>query len=263
MVVGPPDDAAALARPPCRSCRAAVPVDRGVRPARRTACSPTPSPGASAGSTSRSASIPRLPQWLAPDDRTDGAASCSTRPSPTPRCGPARRGSRAGPASATMTAGCRLSPPTPPRRRASGSSPRSPRVPELRGHGLGRRITGWMLDRLVEREGQAALWHYGGNVAAARALRRAGHALAADGRRPTDRLTAHSRRACTTAGRAYGGRPSADVAAGRRRVGVEGPGARSTTVLGAGPVVRRGSTSYALSSSRARPSSGAASTLTS
>jgi GNAT superfamily N-acetyltransferase len=40
--------------------------------------------------------------------------------------------------------------------------------PELRGHGLGRRVTGWTLDRLVEREGQAALWHYGGNLAAAK-----------------------------------------------------------------------------------------------
>jgi GNAT superfamily N-acetyltransferase len=40
--------------------------------------------------------------------------------------------------------------------------------PELRGQGLGRRITGWTLDRLVEREGLAALWHYGGNFAAAR-----------------------------------------------------------------------------------------------
>jgi len=40
--------------------------------------------------------------------------------------------------------------------------------PELRGQGLGRRITGWLLDRLVEREGQAALWHYGGNHAADR-----------------------------------------------------------------------------------------------
>jgi GNAT superfamily N-acetyltransferase len=39
--------------------------------------------------------------------------------------------------------------------------------PELRGHGLGRRVTGWILDRLVEREGLAALWHYGGNLAAA------------------------------------------------------------------------------------------------
>lgn len=41
-------------------------------------------------------------------------------------------------------------------------------LPELRGQGLGRRVTGWLLDRLVEREGQAALWHYGGNHAAAR-----------------------------------------------------------------------------------------------
>lgn len=40
-------------------------------------------------------------------------------------------------------------------------------VPALRGTGLGRRVTGWLLDRLVEREGQAALWHYGGNHAAA------------------------------------------------------------------------------------------------
>ncbi|MDX6202429.1 MAG: hypothetical protein QOJ83_1929 [Frankiales bacterium] len=40
--------------------------------------------------------------------------------------------------------------------------------PELRRHGLGRRVTGWTLDRLVEREGAAALWHYGGNVAAAK-----------------------------------------------------------------------------------------------
>ena len=40
--------------------------------------------------------------------------------------------------------------------------------PELRGHGLGRRVTGWTLDRLVEREGLAALWHYGGNVSAAK-----------------------------------------------------------------------------------------------
>jgi GNAT superfamily N-acetyltransferase len=40
--------------------------------------------------------------------------------------------------------------------------------PELRGHGLGRRVTGWTLNRLVEREGLAALWHYGGNLAAAR-----------------------------------------------------------------------------------------------
>jgi GNAT superfamily N-acetyltransferase len=39
---------------------------------------------------------------------------------------------------------------------------------ELRGQGLGRRITGWTLDRLVEREGLAALWHYGGNLAAAK-----------------------------------------------------------------------------------------------
>jgi GNAT superfamily N-acetyltransferase len=40
--------------------------------------------------------------------------------------------------------------------------------PELRGQGLGTRVTGWILDRLVEREGTAALWHYGANVAAAR-----------------------------------------------------------------------------------------------
>jgi GNAT superfamily N-acetyltransferase len=40
--------------------------------------------------------------------------------------------------------------------------------PELRGQGLGRRVTGWTLNRLVEREGLAALWHYGGNLAAAR-----------------------------------------------------------------------------------------------
>ncbi|BEP15200.1 hypothetical protein acdb102_35110 [Acidothermaceae bacterium B102] len=39
--------------------------------------------------------------------------------------------------------------------------------PELRGQGLGRRVTGWTLDRLVEREGLAALWYYGGNLAAA------------------------------------------------------------------------------------------------
>jgi GNAT superfamily N-acetyltransferase len=40
--------------------------------------------------------------------------------------------------------------------------------PELRGQGLGRRVTGWTLNRLVEREGLAALWHYGGNVSAAK-----------------------------------------------------------------------------------------------
>lgn len=39
---------------------------------------------------------------------------------------------------------------------------------ELRGQRLGRRVTGWTLNRLVEREGTAALWHYGGNLAAAR-----------------------------------------------------------------------------------------------
>jgi GNAT superfamily N-acetyltransferase len=38
--------------------------------------------------------------------------------------------------------------------------------PELRGQGLGRLVTGWILDRLVEREGLAALWHYGTNHAA-------------------------------------------------------------------------------------------------
>jgi GNAT superfamily N-acetyltransferase len=40
--------------------------------------------------------------------------------------------------------------------------------PDLRGQGLGRRVTGWTLDRLAEREGLAALWHYGGNRSAAR-----------------------------------------------------------------------------------------------
>lgn len=40
--------------------------------------------------------------------------------------------------------------------------------PELRGQGLGRLVTGWTLNQLVQREGLAALWHYGGNLAAAR-----------------------------------------------------------------------------------------------
>jgi len=39
---------------------------------------------------------------------------------------------------------------------------------DLRGAGLGRTVTGWILDRLVEREGLASLWNYGGNLAAAR-----------------------------------------------------------------------------------------------
>jgi ribosomal protein S18 acetylase RimI-like enzyme len=41
-------------------------------------------------------------------------------------------------------------------------------LPDVRGRGLGRAVTGWLLDRLVEREGLAALWHYGNNHAAAR-----------------------------------------------------------------------------------------------
>ena len=39
--------------------------------------------------------------------------------------------------------------------------------PELRGQGLGRRVTAWTLNRLVEREGLAALWHDGDNLAGA------------------------------------------------------------------------------------------------
>lgn len=38
--------------------------------------------------------------------------------------------------------------------------------PECRGRGLGRLITGWMLDQLVAQHGCAALWAYGGNAAA-------------------------------------------------------------------------------------------------
>jgi GNAT superfamily N-acetyltransferase len=37
---------------------------------------------------------------------------------------------------------------------------------DLRGTGLGRRITGWLTDRLIEDHGVAALWHYGDNVVA-------------------------------------------------------------------------------------------------
>jgi len=36
-------------------------------------------------------------------------------------------------------------------------------LPELRGHGLGRRVTGWLLDRLREEHGRSALWVDGGN----------------------------------------------------------------------------------------------------
>jgi GNAT superfamily N-acetyltransferase len=39
---------------------------------------------------------------------------------------------------------------------------------DLRGRGIGRTLTGWVLDRLVEDEGLAALWHYGGNAEAIR-----------------------------------------------------------------------------------------------
>ena len=39
---------------------------------------------------------------------------------------------------------------------------------DRRGQGLGRQVTGWALDRLVDREGVAALWHFDGNLAARR-----------------------------------------------------------------------------------------------
>ena len=58
--------------------------------------------------------------------------------------------------------------------------------PELRGQGIGRRISGWILDRLVEREGVAALWHYGSNVAAARVYDALGmHSLPMTAGRPS------------------------------------------------------------------------------
>lgn len=56
---------------------------------------------------------------------------------------------------------------------------------DLRGKGLGKDVTGWIVDRLVEREGTAALWHFDGNVSAGRVYDALGmHRLAMTAARP-------------------------------------------------------------------------------